>query len=207
MIRVVRFPHEPEMLLLYVPEDVALEVQTLQHPFTRAKIVDAFPIGTHVSDGVPGRWTSTMSKVKKDLKAERGQRHRQQEETEAAIMRSSSSPFIQSRAEAILRKNAVDDRARALKVAINKAKSDLAQHGRYMDSKQYRKLEADLEAAKQESQAIQTRLGELREKEKAANIEQEKRNRDLFKKAAQSYLDPEDFEYILELAAEMQEEE
>ena len=86
-------------------------------------------------------------------KAERWQRARQQEATEAAILRGSVDPRERDRAALIQEKQKVDSRAREIKTTLSQAKTRAALTGQYMPVTRYRALERELEEAKDKSQA------------------------------------------------------
>ncbi len=66
----------------------------------------------------------------------------------------------------------------------------------------FRGMEQQLETLKQESQAIQVRLGELRKAEKDANRRIGKSEDQRFREAARRMLDAETFEELTAIASE-----
>jgi hypothetical protein len=171
-LRVTCFTDRPEALLLFVPAGDRVSLPVLESPFVRAEVASALSksgVDARVVESVAGRWTQAAQKARDAERAERHQRQHQNEATQAAILRNSANAAVRDRAEAVARKLEVDTRIRTLKDTIARARSDAASMGRYMDPQSFRKLERELSALKDDSQALQTRLGELRRQEAASN--------------------------------------
>lgn len=191
------FAEWPRTILIHFDEDLGVaRMPELPLPLDRASIKEAFRaagISVVVTESVAGRWTSAMRKATSDERAERAQRIRLAEATEAALARQSPDPALRDRAALMQRKLAVDEEGRELKKRIAAASSAARVHGQYMDAGEFRKMERRLEEVRQESQALQTMLGEARDREKRARAASDER---LFVEAARRLLDPETFSRI-----------
>jgi hypothetical protein len=205
-IRVFVFRDRPDTLLIHVGQDYRgpFSLPEIQAPFVREDI--AFDLGragirAGVFASVPGRWTQVMSKARSDDRAARRQQQTQREATQAALFRGASDPEVRERGAAVTRKLAVDEEIRGLKKQIAEAKTAAATRGVYMPPHEFRGLEARLEEAKQESQALQTRLGELKAAEKDRNRairdEETRRFERRFYEAAKAILDEDTLADIL----------
>lgn len=204
-VRARFFPQLPGAVLFFIPPGLHLDVQGLGDSFGEEEIARACG-DVQISEAVPGRWTSTIVRARAAAKAERCQRHMQQEATEAAILRGSMDPRERDRAALLLEKQKVDSRAREIKKILSQAKARAALTGQYMSVTRYRDLEIELEAAKQKSQAIQTQLGLLREAAKAENVATRTTLESAFMTAAREMLHEEDFEDLMGRAREILEE-
>lgn len=115
-------------------------------------------------------------------------------------MRGSANTHVRDRADALARKLAVDERIRVLKETIVRASRDAARTGRYLPPQEFRALETELVQLKTDSQALQTRLGDMRKAEREQNRAHSDQVAWAFKHAAYKVLSKEQFEQ-LELAA------
>lgn len=166
--RLMVFPDRPDCLVLYLPKDTTVVLPPLASPLTKAGVAEncaQFGLDVRVSEGTPGKWGAAYSSLHKAEKNERRQRHLLAEAAKNAERRSGSSAAT-SRAEAIAEKNAIDEQVRALKGEIGKAKVVAFETGKYMPANIYRAKEQQLKDLKDKSQALQTRIGELRDAEK-----------------------------------------
>jgi hypothetical protein len=202
--RIMCFTDRPDALLIFIPDgEVAPALPALKTPFIKGEVAQTLALAgleVRVSESISGRWTPAIRQANDAARAERGQRQRQAEATEAALLRGSSVAAVRDRADAIRQKLEVDDRIRALKDTISKAKSEAASRGRYMDPREFRRLEQELSRLKDESQALQTQLGEIRKQAHEAWKNERKESSEMFRKAAHALLSQETFEQI-ELAA------
>jgi hypothetical protein len=209
-VRITVFPEWPEALLVLVDEDAegVLVLPPLPVPFDRAGVVEAAKEAgflARVAEGTPGRWKPVMDKAAQDLRAERGQRQRQEEATFAALARGAADPDVRERGELIDRKQHVDEALAAAKTKLGAAKNAAWTSGTRMEPAAFRALEEEVRRLGNESQALQTRLGELRRAEKdrnreASRVENERFAR-RFQAAARAMLDPEVYERLLAAAA------
>lgn len=193
VLRLMVFGDRPDCLLVTAP-DGPLVLPTLLVPFTKydvAKTLGDAHIKARVSDGTPGRWTASLNQLRKADRAERGQQQRQREATEAVLLRGSNVADMRTRSEAIAAKHDVDDRIRLLKAQVAEAKTKAATRGEFMNPTQFRGLESRLSDLKDESQALQTLLGRIRDKERADNVVLHNQENDAFRKAAHKILPPE----------------
>ena len=209
-VQIATVPARPECLLVIVPEGLSgtIHLPILTIPFTRTGVREA--IGQHslvsldhdrclrarVFETTPGRWASAMTKARNEERSARAQQQRQAELTQAAIMNGSNVPLIRDRAEAVIRKNEIDATLAQLKVEFGRVRADAAVHGRYIEPRRYRAMEERIEGLKAESQALQTRLGELRRQEKRQNIANSDGGNAAFRKTARRMLDPNVFDAI-----------
>jgi len=197
MIRVAVFPDRPECVLFFVPEDECIQLPEMRPPFTKSMISEALRAQgiprVDVFETVPGRWTQAMSKAMNSERAARRSQQNQAEATQAAMLRGASHADVRERSVLLLHKQNVDGQIRDLKEWIGNAKARVVSHGEYEDPHRFRQKEASLEELKQESQAIQSRLGELRKIEKARNIADGESRLERFKRKARELLDEEMF--------------
>lgn len=210
-IRVFVFPERPDSLLVIAPEGASeLKLPALSVPFEKGPV--AYALGTagieaRVVETVPGRWSHVMQRAAKDERAERAQQDRLRQAKEAAILKGSAVAEVRERAEAITRKQLVDEEIARLKGQIKEARSKAHTRGVYMDPDRFRRMERRLEELKLESQAIQARLGELKQAEKEANKKLRREETERFVAAARRLLDAETFEEILTASQEDDEDE
>lgn len=207
-VRVTVFPDRAECILLHVSEGQEVALPALKSPFRKAEIAAVLKragIRCDVTESVPGRWTQAASKMALEERAERHQIQRQKEATMLALDRS-GSPLARTRAEALAKKHVVDDRIREIKAWLAQARTNFHTRGLYKDPVEYRGKEHELLRLKEDSQALQTRLGELREQEKAQNRVAEREEGDRFRAAAHKVLTAEQLEAVL-MAMEDDEDE
>lgn len=110
---------------------------------------------------------------------------------------------MRERSELIVRKQEVDEKSRQLKEKIAEAKTGAYVNGVYVSD--FHDMQSELLKYKSESQAIQTRLSELRKEEKEENKKRTRNELERFKQEAFKILEPEVFEKI-EIAAAAEEE-
>lgn len=200
-VRALVFRELPRALLLHFPEGAeSVTLPEIALPVCESSVRAAFRregIDVRVSESVPGRWVTALQQVRHAERAERRQRANLEQATTASLMRQSPSMLVQERGEALRRKQAVEEEMRALKVQIGEAKSRAHTRGVYMDPTKFRKMERKLEELKQESQALQVRMTELRKREKEENVERSKRDQEKgkadFIEAAKRVLDHETY--------------
>lgn len=205
-LRIFVFPERPDCLLVCVPDTTGrVALPELSAPFTKydvAKACGDARVLARVGEMTPGRWTPTMQRAAVEARAERAQQNRLREASEAALLRGSAAAEVKERGEAIVRKHQIDEQIRDLKAKIGKAKSVAATSGKFLTVSAFRGMEQQLETLKQESQAIQVRLGELRKAEKDANRRIGKSEDQRFREAARRMLDAETFEELTAIASE-----
>lgn len=209
MIRVTIFPEEfDDHLLVMVPRGQKLVLPELESPFNSERAAQIFgPLQVRVTRlSSIGRWKQPLIEQRSALRSAAHQEQREKEAVAAVLAQGSSLLEVRTYGEAIQRKHQVDERIRSLKMRIANAKSHAYTRGSYMDPSQFRKLEAELENMKVQSQALQNKLGELRRQEKNQRIADSKQ---WFRQAAKKILSPEMFKSICEEAErlEMAEEE
>ncbi len=194
-MRIFTFPDRPDCLLVVMSErEPSLGLPPLVAPFTKTAVATACGdagLTAYVADSVPGRWTSAMTKGRRDETARLGQMAKLRESSEAAILRGSNVPEVKQAAEAMARKLEVDEEIRTLKKAIGAAKSNAFTRGEYLPADKFRRLESRLETAKQESQALQARLGELKREGKSLRSPRTELER--FKAIVRNYLEADEF--------------
>lgn len=135
-------------------------------------------------------------------KATRANQQKHAEMTNAALLAGSSVPEIRERAELVRRKLEVDEQLAELKKKIGRAKAAAFERGEYLPAKEYRRLEGRQLALKNESQALQARLGELRREEaRTAGVEND-RFVHTFLRQAKRDLPPETFAMLESRARE-----
>lgn len=184
------FPDRPDCLVLYLPEGIELRTPVLQSPFDKAELTMAFADegeDVRVSEGTPGQWNAAYSWLHKDERSERGSRHRLAQAVRNAE-RLAKGGAAASRAEAIQEKLRVDDEVRQLKAQIGEVRSRAFTRNEYIPADAYRKMEADLKTLKDKSQALQLRIGELRDAEKRENEEASRTYAEKFVRAAHAVL-------------------
>jgi hypothetical protein len=194
VIRVFIFPTHPEAVLFFIPDGDTLSVENLSGELTKESIREAVTVPVRIAEAEAGRWTATLHHAREQARCERAQKQQQREATEAAILKGSSSTLIRERSQAILRKHEVDGRVRELKQLLGDAKTQFVTRGIYTDRAKYGRWQNELESLKEESQALQTRLGQLRCEEKKRNVAKAE---ETFTDAARRLLDPETFKRIL----------
>jgi len=208
-LRIFVFPERPDALLIHVSEDHEgpLSLPSLPFPFTAqdtAKACGDAGIKATVRESVPGRWTYALEKAKKDDEAERSQKGRLEHALRASIMRGSIDQSERDRAAIMRQKIVVDGEIADLKKKVGAAKASLITKGVYMNPVDFRRLEARLEAAKINSQALQAQLGELKKREKEQNAaehaEREKAFERRFIALAKESLDAETFADLVDAA-------
>lgn len=206
-VRVTIFPDRAEAILLHVSAGDRVALPALASPFRKSEVAGALKragISFDVTESVPGRWTQAATKMALEERAERHQIQRQKEATMLALDRS-GGPLARTRAEALAKKHEVDDRIRQVKAWLAEAKTNFHTRGLYKDPVEYRGKEHELLRLKEDSQALQTRLGELRDQEKAQNVTVQREENDRFRAAAYKVLTPEQLEAVL-MAMEQDED-
>lgn len=199
-IRLTVFPEWPEALLVLLPEDEDEEIllPPLSAPLNREALLEAcrdHEVEARVTEGTPGRWTQSLGKMAREGRAERRQRTQQ---TEAAVLlgyAASDDQVLRDRAALVGEKKTIDEELRECKARLGKAKSDAFASGRYMDPHKYRKLEQRIVTLKNESLALQERLGALREARRNGSDDSFPQR---FIDAARQMLEPEVFALILQ---------
>lgn len=136
------------------------------------------------------------AKVENDARAQRMQSDQLREVQRQAILRGSASLTIATHAEAVLRKQNVDESLRQLKVELARAKSSAFTTGTFIPRSEFLNLEQSIADAKTESTLLQVKIGELRRKEKQSNIANSASRDRLFVKTAREMY-PDLFEKIL----------
>jgi hypothetical protein len=203
------FPEWPEALLVLVDEEAsgALVLPPLPVPFDRAATVEATResgFSARVSEGVPGRWKPAMAKAANELRSERGQRHRQQEAVYATLARGAADPDLRERGEILQRKQRTDETIATLRAKIGEAKIAARTSSAFMDPSAFHALEEQVRQLGLESQALQTRLGELKRVEKEKNRAQSRAESERFGRrfqaAARALLEPAVYERLLAAA-------
>ena len=204
-IRIMLFNDRPDCILFYVQDGERLEIPPIPAPFYKAptaSLLGQAGVKFRITEAsATGRWTEAIVLMRKSDKAERGQLQRQREASMAALERS-GGPLAQSRAEALAKKHVIDDQIRELKSWIGRAKAAAFTRGVYEDAATFRKKEKELAELKQESQALQTALGDLKKKEKAENIAASNEELQAFKRAAYRVLSSEMFDEVLAAMAD-----
>jgi len=208
------FPDKPEHLLVTVVDDEQDPLRIELGPvFTKECIQEACRVAgvePAVTEGVPGRWTHSMIRAHTALRSARASRAKEAEAVRAMALRSSPVPVVRDHATALFRKNEVDARIRELKDELERAKREFHRTGVSMEPRMFHEKHRNLGRLKQESQVLQTRLGELRRAEKAANIKRARQEGntllDQFKKAAYHHLDRDVFMALVEEAEAMVKE-
>jgi hypothetical protein len=151
-----------------------------------------------------------MDKAAKEARAEAGQRQRQQEATFAALARGAADPDVRERGEFLQRKQQVDEALASARTRLSAAKAAAWTSGTRMDPAAFRALEEEVRRLGLESQALQTRLGELRRAEKERNREASRAENERFARrfqaAARAVLEPEVYEQLLAVADGEEEE-
>jgi len=206
-MRLMLFPDRPDTLLVH-SDDGEVRLPTLTAPFDKVSVTSACKaagLDVRVIESVPGRWTFSMSQARQAKMSELRQRENLRIATLATQLRGSDSPLLQDRSQALLRKADVDTEISETKLKLSAAKDNLRIRGKYMDTNEYRRLEKKFEILKQESQSLQTRLGELRDAQKKINIAATESRDSRFRRLAKEILDPEEYQDLYD-AAEHDEE-
>lgn len=168
--RLMVFPDRPDCLVLYLPIGMDLRLPPIASPFSKHDVGLACAqagLDVRVSEGTPGKWGAAYRSLHHAEAAERNQRNYLATAAANADRRGSGSMAAASRAEAIEAKAKVDEEIRALKAEIGKAKSDAFAKGKYLPVEIFRNKEKRLKDLRDESQALQVKIGELKQKEKA----------------------------------------
>jgi hypothetical protein len=156
-------------MLVHAHEGSKFQLPQLQAPFEKDAVAHAIGVsGLTVRVSVEpstGRWGSAIGRKIREEKFERAQHQKLREAQQATLLKHSSDPLESDRASLMLRKHQVDDDLRKAKVALGQAKAKAFKHRIFLDPMAYRKLEANVEELKQESQGIQVTLGQLRKQE------------------------------------------
>jgi hypothetical protein len=166
ILRISVFVHDPDFFLVYAPDDVAVvEIPDMEPPFTKKSVTKSFQaagLDVRVDEKVIGRALREIVQVQRDAeRAERGQKVRLEQAAYAAELRGSVHPVLREKGEVLARKQAVDEALREVKLELVVARSE-SSAGRYMDRAQYQALCRREGQLKQDSQACQVRLSQLR---------------------------------------------
>jgi hypothetical protein len=168
-LRLMLFDERPDCLVVYAPDGAGtVQLPPLPYPFTKQQIDAAMREADQeyrLTIGTPGQWTKSRSILKNAARAERSQRASLERAVQKAQARGATSLHAASRAEALARKQVVDGSLRELKDKLGRAKAEAYTHGSYLPVSEYRDLERGVEELKQESQALQVRIAELRHQE------------------------------------------
>lgn len=168
-IRIMVFDERPDCIVLYIPCGTGNTVlPALSHPLTKERVGAALRqagLDYRITIGTPGQWFTSSKKLYNAAQAERNQRENLDMAVKKAQARGATSLVVESRIEALQRKNLVDEELRKLKTQLGRAKGTAFETGRYLPATQYRNLERRVEELKQESQALQTKISELRRQE------------------------------------------
>lgn len=165
MLRVTVFKHDEDFLLVYAPDVAIVEIPDLEPPFTKESVQRAFAqegIEVRVTVDVIGRELRELLRIRRsEERSERNQKFRLEEAKQAAEARGSLDPTLQEKGAILLRKQEIDEELRQVKLKIRATQDKVASHG-YMPRAQYQQLLRREETLKQDSQACQVRLSELR---------------------------------------------
>jgi hypothetical protein len=203
-VRIVLFENRPTAMLIHAHEGSKFQLPQFQAPFEKGAVSQAlssagFTVRVSVEIGT-GRWTQSIGRKMREEKQERAQNQKLKEAQQATLLRHANDPLERDRARLMLHKHEVDEALRAAKVKLGQAKANFVKYRTYMDPVAYRRLEAQVEQLKQESQGIQVTLGQLRRQE----AEQEDLSYDMkikrFKFFARKVLSEELFEELESLA-------
>jgi hypothetical protein len=175
MLRVFVFEHDQDFLLLYAPDVAIVEVPDLEPPFTKESVSEAFRregFEARVSQDVVGReLRDVLTRRRKDARSERAQKANLEQAAWAAEARGSLNPALREKAEVLQRKQEIDEELRQVKIKINEARRLFAL-GRYMDRAEWQGLIRREERLKQDSQACQVRMTEMRAERRATPQQQ-----------------------------------
>lgn len=170
MLRVTVFKHDDDFLLVYAPDVAIVEIPDLEPPFTKESVQRAFTeegLEVHVTEDVIGRELRELLRIRRsDQRAERSQKLRMEEAAHAAEARGSLDPTLQEKGAILLRKQEIDEELRQVKLKIRVAQDKVASNGRYMPRSEYQQLLHQEGTLKQDSQACQVRLSQLRKANK-----------------------------------------
>lgn len=194
--RLMVFPDRPDCLVVYLPNELSLQLPTLVAPFSKESLARACAqtgLDLRISDGTPGKWGAAYRSLRKAEAGEKKQRQHLYEARKNAERLGSKNLTTKSRGEAISRKNEIDEKIRVLKTELGKARSAAFTTGKYLPPDIYRNKERQLQELKTESQALQTKIGELRIQEHAEHNNAENKQRrqtyaELFMQVAQELL-------------------
>lgn len=166
MIRLMVFHDRPDCMAVFVHDYDGPQTLVIEHPLTRERVREAARtagVEVRISEATyVGRLRPVFDRM---LMEQRGERHQQQREREAAKvvgMRMSGDSFQVARAQLLKEKTDVDDELRRLKTELGNAKSRAFERGVYLPPAEFRKKENRVEALKERSLAIQFELGQLR---------------------------------------------
>jgi len=168
-IRLMIFDERTDCLVVYVPKGTGtVQLPPLAYPLTKERIDVAMreaALEYRLTVGTPGQWMRSSAILKSAAKAEHNQRAELERAVQKAQERGATSLSAASRAEALARKQVVDESLRELKAKLGRVKAEAFTHGTYLPVTEYRNLESRTEELKQESQALQVRIAELRRRE------------------------------------------
>jgi len=196
-LRILLFPSNPGALLVVVTDDDQKEVALppLPVPFTKENVAAALrgaAVSARIGEEVSGRWSAALRRAQSDARAERGQREMVRQATTVALAAGSTDVIARSRGELLQQKLRVDAEIADLKKQVAAARN-AATRGIHMPAEDLRLLVERLGEAKNVSQAVQVKLGELREEEKKRNVARTADYQQRFIRSAREMLDPEDF--------------
>jgi hypothetical protein len=166
--RLILFGDSPDALLIVATEPVRLP--PVAPPFTRESVVGSCKeagVGFRLVE-MPkaGRWTDAMKRARADARAEARQQQHAEQSAQATLLRGALSPHVRDRAEVIAKKLEVDAKVRELKEQL----SEIGRQPRGLSQdKAFQRTASHLERMRQESQALQVRLGEIKKAEREAS--------------------------------------
>jgi len=203
-VRIVLFANRPTAMLVHAHKGSDFQLPKLRSPFEKDAVSQALGIAgltVRVSLEVgTGRWTQSIGRKMREEKQERAQNQKLKEAQQATLLKHANDPLERDRARLMLHKHEVDEALRSAKLKLGKAKADVIKYHKYMDPLAYRKLEAQVEALKQESQGIQVTLGQLRRQEADQDNTSYEIKLKRFKGFARKVLSDELFEELESLA-------
>ena len=191
-LRLMIFEERPDCLVVYVPDGTgAVRLPSLPYPFTKQRIDAAMRDADQeyrLTVGTPGQWMKSGAILKSAARAERNQRAELERAVQKAQARGATSLYAASRAEALAQKQAVDGSLRELKLKLGRVKAEAYTRQTYLPVTEYRALERRVEALKDESQALQVRISEVRRQEHAENEAESRRQEPARRTYAQAFL-------------------
>lgn len=190
-LRFMVFNERPDCLVVYLARGTSLRLPEIPYPFGKETLATALSragIDYRISTGTPGQWIKTYKDLHLAECAERRQRDAEAVSVKNASRRASGILEARDRAEAIDRKTVIDQEIRVLKAELVQAKSIAYTTGHYMPVSQYHAKEQRLVDLKEQSQALQVRIGELREAEKQAGAERHRGYSERFMRVAHEVL-------------------
>lgn len=202
-LSVSTFSSDPDFLLVWAPQEGTVRLPEMSAPFTIMNVKAAFRqagIEVVVTESVVGRELREVVRLRRQQARDATRQQQQLRQSyESAVLRGATSVAVGQHAECLAKKLEVDEELRQTRQHYQAVCAAKNVDGVRMDRHAFLRLQQRLEQLKQESQALQYRMGELRRQQKEENKQASDND---FRQAARRILSAEQFDQVVQAIAD-----